>query len=282
MRIAVVQMNVSLGNVEQNLSRMLEHLEESRREGARVTIFPECALTGYCLDTLEETLPHAQSIPGPATQRFQERLKVLGGGAIFGMIEAAPDGIFNAAVLVTPEGVQAAYRKIHLPYLGIDRFAKSGDRPYAVTEFEGIRFGISICYDSAFPEAMRILSLQGADVLVLPTNFPTGAEGMTDHVLRTRALENKVYFACSNRIGEERGWRFIGESQIVNPMGHVMAKATGTSEAILYADIDPEQSRNKRSARSTVAQAIDRFADRRPEFYGMLTEPHSFPRPGRE
>ncbi|HWL10956.1 MAG TPA: carbon-nitrogen hydrolase family protein [Planctomicrobium sp.] len=282
MRIAVVQMDVALGEIEANLTRMLERVEESRRHGADLTIFPECALTGYCFDGLAETRPFAQSIPGPATERFRERLKQLGGAVVFGMIEKHGEGIFNAAVLVTGEGVQASYRKIHLPYLGIDQFATYGDRPFSVAEYEGVRLGLCICYDSAFPESMRSLMLQEADVFVLPTNFPSGADVMTDFVLRTRALENKVYFACSNRIGDERGWRFIGQSQIIDPSGQWIAKAAGEEETILYADIDVELARNKRVGRSSIVQALDRVADRRPEFYDLLTVPHNHPRPGRD
>jgi len=282
MRIAVVQMDVSLGNPEANLSRMRTLLAESRAQGARLTLFPECALTGYCFQDLEEARQFGQSIPGPATEQFQKDLQGLGGGVVFGMIESHSTGIYNAAVLVTGEGVQASYRKIHLPFLGIDQYATAGDHPFAVTEFEGIRLGISICYDSAFPESMRCLMLAGADLFLLPTNFPSGADVMTDFVLRTRALENKVYFACSNRIGEERGWQFIGESQIVDPGGQWIAKADRNVETILYADIDPELSRNKRVGRSTIVAALDRMADRRPEFYSSLTEPHEFKKPGRE
>ena len=282
MKIAVVQIDVSLGQTDVNLEKILHYLRITREAGARVTIFPECALTGYCFASLEEAKPFAQSIPGPATEQIREALQSLGGAAVFGMIEDHAEGIFNAAVFVTANGVEQSYRKIHLPYLGIDQFAQYGDRPFAVHDFEGVRFGLSICYDSAFPESMRILALQGADVILLPTNFPSGADSMVDHVMRTRALENKVYFACCNRVGEERGFPFIGQSQIVEPSGLLAAKASPDQEEILYAEINPELARNKRVGRSSIMQAIDRMADRRPEMYGQLLTPHTLPRPGRD
>ncbi len=282
MKIAVVQMDVSLGQVEGNLQAMLARLKESRKQGARLTIFPECALTGYCFPSIADALPHAQSIPGPATDRFQTALKELGGTVVFGLIERHDAGIYNAAAIVTADGVVSSYRKNHLPFLGIDQFATYGDRPFQVVEVEGVRLGLSICYDSAFPESMRTMMLRGADLFVLPTNFPSGAECMTDHVLRTRALENKVYFAAANRIGEEMGFRFIGRSQIVDPSGNKIAATETDDDVILYAEIDVEQARNKRVGRSSIFQALDRVADRRPELYGALIEPHSLPRPGRE
>ncbi|WP_437194531.1 carbon-nitrogen hydrolase family protein [Planctomicrobium sp. SH527] len=282
MKIAVVQMDVTLGQIDSNLNKIIHYLRITRESGAHVTIFPECALTGYCFATLDEAKPFAQSIPGPATERIQNELCSLGGAAVFGLIEDHADGIFNSAVFVTANGVKQSYRKIHLPYLGIDQFATHGDRPFTVHEYEGIRFGLSICYDSAFPESMRLLALQGADVILLPTNFPSGADSMVDHVMRTRALENKVYFACCNRVGEERGFPFIGQSQIVEPSGHLAAKASADQEEVLYAEINPELARNKRVGRSSVMQAIDRMADRRPEMYGGLLTPHALPRPGRD
>lgn len=290
MRIAVVQMDVRLGDVDRNLAVILDRLRESRKQGADLTIFPECALTGYCFENLVETRPFAQPVPGPATTTVAGVLAAQGGAAIVGMVEQASDvGIHNVAVLVTGKGVVATYRKIHLPHLGLDQFSSYGQQPFAVRELEfansprsgtaTLRVGMSICYDSAFPESIRILSLLGADLIALPTNFPTGAESMTDHVIRTRALENSVYFACCNRVGTERGFRFIGGSQIVDPAGQVLAKAGEMEETILIADIDPARARNKRVVRSPGKHAIDRLADRRPEMYGLLTEPHHLRRP---
>ncbi|SFI05181.1 carbon-nitrogen hydrolase family protein [Planctomicrobium piriforme] len=282
MKIAVVQMDVMLGEIEQNLSAMLDQLRETRKNGAELTIFPECALTGYGFRNLQEAKPFAESIPGPSTRRFAECLQEVGGAAVFGMIEDAPDGIFNAAALVSAAGVIGSYRKIHLPYLGIDQYANYGDRPFAVHEYQGVRIGLSICYDSAFPESMRLLTLKGADLIVLPTNFPTGAEAMAEHVLRTRAMENSVYFACCNRIGEERGFRFFGGSQIIHPNGQWLARSTSATPEILYAEIDPAVARHKRTRRPPSGEVVDRIADRRPEMYGPLIAPHSLPRPGRD
>jgi predicted amidohydrolase len=93
-------------------------------------------------------------------------------------------------------------------------------------------------------------------------------------------MENAVYFAAANRVGEERGFRFIGLSRICAPNGSTLAASDDDSEAILYADIDPEISRNKHVVREVGRHAIDRLADRRPDLYGPLTEPHSLERPG--
>jgi 5-aminopentanamidase len=279
MNIAAVQMDVKLGEVDRNLSVMLARLRESRERGAELTIFPECALTGYNFESLQEAVPHAQPIPGPATDAFTETLREVGGFAVVGMLEPSPNGVFNVAVLVGPEGVIGTYRKIHLPNLGADQFSTYGDRPFAVFDVGELRVGLAICYDSALPESARVLTLLGADLIVLPTNFPAGAENMTRHFINTRAMENSIYFAAVNRVGTERGVRFIGESIIADPAGNTLARADGYAEEILYAEIDPRRSRNKRVSRIPGKQALDRLADRRPEMYGLLVEPHDHPRP---
>jgi len=140
---------------------------------------------------------------------------------------------------------------------------------------------MSICYDSAFPESSRVMTIQGADLIALPTNWPPGAECVAEHVIATRAMENAVYFAAVNRVGTERGFEFIGRSRICAPNGETLAVSTGTDEEILYAEIDPEQARNKRVVRVPGKHAIDRLADRRPEMYGLLVEPHNMKPPGR-
>jgi len=151
-----------------------------------------------------------------------------------------------------------------------------------VHDIGGLRVGINICYDSAFPEATRTLALLGADLVALPTNWPPGAECVAAHVLNTRAMENAVYFAAANRVGTERGFEFIGRSRICATKGETLAASEDTSETILYAEIDPELSRNKTAVREPGRHAIDRMADRRPEMYGKLIESHSLSRPGRD
>ncbi len=280
MKIAAVQMDVTLGDVDRNLQVMEDRFREAADQGAGLIIFPECAVTGYCFESRDEALPFAQSIPGPATDRLVSLCSKLNAFAVFGMLERDGDRVFNAAVLTGPGGVIGSYRKTHLPFLGVDQHVDDGDRPFAVHQAGEVKVGMNIFYDSAFPEASRCLTLLGADLIALPTNWPPGAECVASHVLNTRAMENAVYFAAANRVGEERGFRFIGRSRICAPNGSTLAASDDDSETILYADIDPEISRNKRVVREVGRHAIDRLADRRPELYGPLTEPHTLERPG--
>ena len=279
MRIAAVQMDVTIGQPDVNLAVMLAKLKEAAAAGAKLVCFPECALTGYCFESVGEAMPFAQTLPGPATEQFTKACRELGVFAVFGLLERDGERLFNAVALVGPNGLIGSYRKVHLPYLGIDMKTTYGDRPFAVFEVGGVKVGMLICYDAAFPEATRSLALLGADIVVLPTNWPPGAECVAEHTLNTRAMENAVYFLAVNRVGEERGFQFIGRSRICGPSGCTLASTESTEPTILFAEIDPTQSRNKRVTRVPGKHAIDRLADRRPEMYDLLTRPHSLKTP---
>ena len=271
-KIAGAQIDVVFGDREQNLARIGSALRETAKQGARLTAFPECALPGYCFESLDEARPHAETIPGPSTQRLAGLCRELDAFAVVGLLEADGDRIFNAAALIGPGGVIGSYRKLHLPYLGVDMFTTRGDRPPATWLAGDLRVGMSICYDGAFPEASRVMALDGADLIVLPTNWPPGAECTADFVINTRAMENNIYYLAVNRVGAERGFRFIGKSKICGPGGELLAVANHQEETILYAEIDPAKARRKRVIRVPGKHEIDRFADRRPEMYGRLVE----------
>ncbi len=283
MKIAAVQMDVRIGEVDHNLDAIEARLRETVSNGAALSVFPECAVTGYCFKSLEEARQFAQPLSdSSAVARMTALCGDLDTHAVFGMLEADGDRVFNAAVLVGPSGLIGSYRKVHLPFLGVDMFSTFGDVKFKVHQAGDLRIGMNICYDSAFPEAARSLTLLGADLIALPTNWPPGAECVAGYVINARAMENAVYYAVANRVGEERGFRFIGRSRICAPNGQTLATSEDDAETILYADIDPELARTKLAVREPGRHAIDRLADRRPEMYGALTEPHSLPRPGRE
>jgi predicted amidohydrolase len=273
-RVAAVQMEPKLGQLDANLSRILEGFENATAAGASLVVFPECALSGYGFSTREEGLAHAVSIDSAPVRQVAAACERHQGFCIFGLLELDGPRLFNACVLTGPQGVIATYRKVHLPFLGIDMFADPGDRPFAVHDAGGIKIGMHICYDAGFPESARVLTLLGADLLVLPTNWPTHSECAAEHMIPTRAMENNVYVMAVNRVGEESGFRFIGTSSIVDPGGRRLAKAGADSEELLVADVTPSLARQKRLVRVPGRHVIDRIADRRPRFYDILVAPN--------
>lgn len=273
-KIAAVQTDCRLADVSHNLARIQEKIAAASAGGARLAVFPECALSGYCYESKEEAWPVAETVPGPSTLAVAETCRRLGVWAVFGLLECDGRGnLFNAAALIGPGGVAATYRKIHLPFLGVDRFTTPGNRPFAVHDLGGLRVGINICYDGSFPESARVLMLLGADLVVLPTNYPTGAMVTLQHLVQCRALENQIYYAAVNRVGEERGFHFIGRSRVVDCSGSLLAHSEGETEEILYATLDPQKARNKHLVKIPGKYELDRVKDRRPEMYGPLTQP---------
>jgi predicted amidohydrolase len=271
--IAAAQIDIAFADRERNFARMAQVLREAAAKGAKLTVFPEAALAGYCFDSLEEAREQAETIPGPSTERFSGLCREVGACVVYGLIEADGKRVFNACALVGPGGLVASYRKIHLPFLGMDRFMTPGDRPFAVDEAAGMRVGMNICYDGGFPEPARVMMLQGADLIVLPTNWPPGSECTAQFAVNTRAMENNVYYLACNRVGSERGFRFIGQSKICDPSGRTLAEAAHDREEILYAEVDVEKARRKKIIRVPKLHEIDRLRDRRPEMYGLITAP---------
>src|SRR5262245_31001005 len=122
-KIAAVQMDCRLADRVHNLAAVRSRLREAAGRAARLVVFPECVLTGYAFESKDEAWPHAEPIPGPATEALQQECRRAGAWAVVGMLERGEGGkLFNAAVLVGPAGEAHVYRKAHLPCLGVDRF----------------------------------------------------------------------------------------------------------------------------------------------------------------
>jgi predicted amidohydrolase len=191
---------------------------------------------------------------------------------VVGLLEADGDHVYNTAALVGPVGYLGKYRKLHLPFLGVDRFVTPGDMPLEVIDTPLGRIGMLICYDLRFPEAARVLALEGADLIAVPTNWPTGAESNPELLMGTRALENQAYIAASDRVGDERGFHYIGMSGVTGPDGKWLVRTQTDTEQILYAAIEPAKARAKKIVRRPGEWEIDPVQDRRPDVYGRLNK----------
>lgn len=269
-KIAAVQMGCRFADIAANREAIRTKLREAASQGAKLVVFPECILTGYGFESAEEAWPFAEKLPGPTGEIIASDCRELNVWCVYGMLECGGDRFYNSCALIGPNGFVASYRKIHLPILGVDRFTTPGDRPFAVHDLGGLKIGITICYDGSFPESSRVLTLQGADLILLPTNWPTGAKNAVLPLTQARAIENHVYYAAINRTGEERGFRFIGNSRIVDFNGQLMASSPADEETILYAEIDPEKARDKHVVIVPGKFEVNRVGHRRPEMYGDL------------
>jgi predicted amidohydrolase len=269
-RIASVQANVIFNEPLANSRLAVSEIERLAGEGVELAVFPECFLTGYCVDSVGEARRIAVSREHPALEAVQigaDRAEVL---VAIGFAEEDDDRLFNTVALFEPHEEPRYYRKTHLPELGFDKFASTGDK-LELFETKLGRIGVLICFDQRFPEPARVLCLAGADLILLPTNWPEGAENSAEVMCIARAAENRVWFVTANRVGTENGFRFIGRSKIIGPTGNVVA-AAGDGETTLIADIDLSQSRNKRTVNIPGKYEMEVFKPRRPELYKKLTD----------
>jgi predicted amidohydrolase len=272
--LAVVQMDPRLGDTHRNTDAILVGIAEAARTGAKAAIFPECALTGYVVDSIDQARAIAIPLHGGPLVAISAACRQHNLYAIIGALEldVETQDVYNSAWLVGPDGLVGCYRKTHLPVLGVDRFVTPGDS-LPVFDLPFARVGVLICYDLRFPEAARALALDGADLIAVPTNWPEGAESAPEFLTRARAWENRVYIAACNRIGTERGVRFIGRSQIVSPDGRYLATADENAAHILTAEIVPAQARNKRLVIRAGEFELDPVGGRRPDLYRRLVTP---------
>jgi len=272
--IAGVQMEPRIFEKDSNLTRCVDLIQATAGEGARLIVFPECALTGYVFSSLEEARPLCEPIPGPSTEKIIAMCEELSAYVVIGLLESDNGQIYNAAALLGPEGVLGKYRKVHLPYLGVDRFVNHGNLPLSVFQTEVGNIGMGICYDINFPEHARVLALQGADMIILPTNWPVRREFVPQYIVPARAAENLVFVVAVNRVGLERGSRFIGRSKIAHWAGGItLAEGKPHEEDILYAHIEPATAREKHLIFAPGEFEVDIFKDRRPELYRVITDP---------
>ena len=278
-RVAGVQMEPRLGRLDENLGVILERLGQAAAAGRTWRSFPSAPVGLWVFQPGGRVRPCGAGRRTRGGQGRGSSPRKTGCACAFGLLERDGTRLFNACVLVGPRGVIGSYRKVHLPYLGIDMFVDPGDRPFAVHDVGGLRVGMHICYDGSFPETARVMTLLGADLLILPTNWPTHSECAAEHMIATRAMENTVYVMAVNRVGVESGFRFIGSSSIADPSGKTLARAGADREEIIIAEIDPRLARNKHLVRVPGRHEIDRIADRRPAFYGPLVEDRASARP---
>jgi predicted amidohydrolase len=270
-RFAAIQIETKPLEVAANVARVTEWLGRAAEEGAHLAVFPECALTGYFLSP-DECFQAAELVPGPRTAQIQEACRRTGLLALVGTLEVdEARQLYNTAVLVGPQGMLAKYRKTHLLCLGLDRHVRPGDLPLEHVETPQGRLGLLICYDLRFPEPARVLALEGAQVILLPTAWPAAATLYPNHVARTRAAENGVFLVAADHVGEERGRGYLGRSLIVGPDGEILAEGGTNEETLLIADVDLRRSDEKHRVFVPGEYEINLFSDRRPDLYGPIT-----------
>jgi predicted amidohydrolase len=269
--VASVQMEPRVGHKTENVAHSVRMIEDAASGGAAIIVLPELANSGYTFASRDEAFAMAESVPaGESTRAWAEvaqRMSVL---VVAGIAERVGDRLYNSAVVVGPKGYIGTYRKLHL-WGNEHLFFESGDLGLPVFHTDIGRIAAVICYDGWFPEVYRTLAMQGADIVCMPTNWVPmrGQEpsrmAMANTLAMANAHSNGVNIVCANRVGNERGQAFIGQSLIVGADGWPLAgPASRDREEILYACINLKSSRSARNLNAF----NDVLRDRRNDVYG--------------
>lgn len=241
--------------------------------GARLVVLPELIVPGYLLDR-EFLHDGAEPLDGPVTGAWRELAARAGGYIAGGFCERDGDRLYNTAVVVGPEGIALHYRKLHRFAAEKELFAP-GDRglPVAATGI-GV-LGLCVCYDLRFVETARILALQGAELICVPTAWLPGfdaqrwdSEGYCPQARGAAFQANldQVYIACASQAGEAHGSAFLGSSVVCDPYGAVPLGPLPRDRAELAStvlDLDAVSRAHERGA------LINPRQDRRSDVYGL-------------
>jgi predicted amidohydrolase len=258
-----------LGEPSANLERGLALMKQA---AADLIVLPELSNSGYNFQSPDELDAIAEEIPGgPTLTAWMRASRETGTWIIGGLAERAGGVYFNTAVAVGPEGLVARYRKAHL-YGNEPRWFQPGDTPFPVFRVGEAVVGMMICFDWAFPEAARVLALQGADLICVPANIAAGKgypESYAHPGMVARSVENRVFSILTNRVGCEgegpERLRYVGRSQVVGPDGSILASGGEADECAMAVEVDLSEAKDKR-----LRGISEMFAIRRPDLYGRI------------
>jgi predicted amidohydrolase len=276
------------------VARMLDLMDQAKAKGADFIVYPELALTTffprwYQEDRAEADIWFEKNMPGPATRPLFERAAAYNMAMTFGYAELTPDGHhFNTSILVDRTGkIVGKYRKVHLPgHADFDkerafqhlekRYFEPGDLGFPVWRTLGGIFGMMICNDRRWPEAYRVMGLQGVEMITLGFNTPSvnsqkpgeGPEKRIHHhklSLQAGAYQNSTWVVAVAKAGVEDGFPMFACSVIVNPDGEVVAETTTEADELIVHPCDLDATR---FGKETI---FDFKRHRRIEHYGLIT-----------
>lgn len=266
---------------EGNTERLAARARTEAADGADLVVFPELSNIGY-VTPVRLGQPAAYDDPAVDADEFRRRYEALaedltgpfvaaisavtaeyGCHIVAGMARGAGGQLFNSAILVGPAGVVGVYDKVHIPPQEKPYFAAGDQLPVFATPLG--RIGLSICYDSRFPEVSRSHARNGADLGIVvyagtdAVHPNLGTEKSLIYRSHVRAQENGFYFAMCNRVGVEGPSRFVGHSAICGPSGLILATGGG-EETTVRAELTA-------AALDEHRRAVDVFTDLRPSVY---------------
>ncbi len=276
MKIAFIQQK-SVNDRKYNISKAIHSVEKAVESGSKIICFAELAFDPFYPQkpATAKELQKAEAIPGPTTELFSLLAKELGVVIILNIFERDKDKTYDSSPVINSDGkILGVTRMIHITeYPGFHEqgYYTPGNRGVPVYQTKFGKIGVAICYDRHYPEYMRALALQGAEIVFIPQAgaIDEWPKGLYEAELKTAAFQNGYFTALCNRVGKEEILTFSGESFVCDPQGKVIARAAKEEEQILCCDIDL-----KKIEKSPAKRLF--FRDRRPELYQSWLKEKSY------
>jgi len=267
-RLALAQMAAS-ENLEANLQKGLDWVGQAAKNGTDLICFTELGLLPFFPQYRAEKkfFQWAESIEGPIVMKFGETAILENIHILLNIFERANAGeYYDSTVLLRATGgsTLGPVRMMHIteePGFNEKFYYWPGNTPPQVFNLDGVKIGVAICYDRHFPEYMRQLVLQGAEIIFTPfAGLVNDPLKMYEIEMQGTAFQNQVFIAAVNRVGKEPTVEFIGGSFVVDPTGEVIARGPRGEEKLLLVDCDLSRIEEMRQMRPFLR-------DRRPEVY---------------
>jgi len=288
LRIAVAQINTTVGDLDGNTAKIIDYIGRAREAGADIVMFPEMATTGYP--------PEDLLLKNGFVQRNIECLHEIipatkGIIAAVGFVDQQDD-IYNAAAVISNGELMGIHHKWHLPNYGVfdeERYFRSG-KETMVFEIDGLIFGVEVCEDSWYPDGPhRIQALAGDAQVILVLNaspFHAGKWQFREEMIATRASDNACFFVYGNLVGGQDELVFDGHSMVFGPDGRVICRAPAFEESLTLVELDINEVTHERAVQTRYRLETEQINgsiqtikltpiahEARPELPPCLTEP---------
>ena len=265
LKISIAQIDIESGDINQNIEKVKSQISSASKNGSDLIVFPEMIDTGYDMNVIIEKAQEWSKGFVPDLKKYAKQYNI---NIVAGVSERFEQSVFNSVVIINRNGdINGSYRKSHLITanpINEDQFIKPGNE-LGLFEIDGISVGVMTCYEIRFPEIARSLTLLGAKIIIIPAAWPLVRLPHWQSLTRARAIENQVFVCAANRIGNDSGLPFAGNSVHIGPYGNIISEGTQIHEELIHGyyaltNVD------------TVRNQIKVFQDRRTEMYNQITQ----------
>ena len=266
--VGLIQLESELKQIDANLNKAVERIRDAAKQGAQIVCLPETFVTGYNLAVFGDSFyDMSEGLTGKTIMTLRALAKELQIYIVapIALQTECTRPMDNAAVFINDDGeVQGVYRKNHLFGNEGEYFRMLGDYPVFDTKYGKV--GVMICYDNNFPEPARILTLKGAELILMPAAWRINEQDIWHLMISAHACENTVFIGAANIYSKMDDLYLFGHSKLVDPRGRVLIEATEEKGDTLVYTIDLDDIYKMRN------EGMPWLKDRHPEDYGEIVK----------